>query len=396
MRSSLRVLGVGSLLLLLVAACGNGGRQQEALDAASDFVATMATYDLAGEIGRAVRHGPWWEVSVAIEGQDDVVLFIDPESYTVEHVERAPEDVVSPDEFLSYSEGRPAWMLGQTPPGVEPEAFRPDIFSVAGEHAFHLHSSLYFSSDGLEIYFTNQTVPVVLGRSKSIWVMRWDGEAWSNPSRAGFASEYNDDSIWLSPDGSRLYFRSERPHAEGEEPALGFWRMQREGGGWSEPELLLTAGDVMSQSGEFLPLTSMSFDDGHWYVSAAFPGSDGAEDIYRTEFQGNHYGPLVHLEPEVNSEMEDYAVCVAPDESFLLIYRFDSRKTDEAGLYVSFRERGDGWGEARGLGTGTKLDDAFDASLSPDGEYLFLLVRGDGIYWVDAAILDEMSTGNAD
>jgi len=394
MRPSLRILGLG-FVVLLAAGCTSGGGQQGALGAASDFVTTMEAHDLVGKIGSAVRHGPWWEVTIGVEGRDDVVLFIDPETYAVVHVERWPEDVVSPGEFLSYPEGRPAWMLGQTPPDVEPVAFRPDIFSVEGEYGFHLHSSLYFSAEGLEIHFTNQTVPVVLGRSKSIWVMRWDGGGWSSPSEASFAGEYSDDGIWLSPDGSRLCFRSERPHTEGEEPALGFWRVQREGGGWSEPDLLLTVGDVVGPSGEFLPLTSMTFDDGPWYVSAAFPGSEGAEDIYRAEYQGAHYGPLVHLGPEVNSEVDDYAVCVAPDESFLLIYRFNSRNTDEAGLYVSFLEGGDGWSEARGLGTGTKLDDAFDASLSPDGKYIFFLGRGDGIYWVDAAILDGIRIGEA-
>jgi len=395
MRLSLRVLGLG-VLLLLVAGCRSGGGQQEALDAASDFVTVMGTYDLTGEVGSAVRHGPWWEVTIEIDGGDDVVLFIDPETYSVEHVERGPEDVVSPDEFLSYPKGRPIWMLGQTPPGVEPEAVSLDTFSVEGEHGFHLHSSLYFSGEGLEIFFTNQTVPVVLGRSKSIWVMRWDGEAWSSPSEAGFTSDYSDDGIWLSPDGSRLCFRSERPHAEGEEPAQGFWRVQREEGTWSEPDLLLTAGDVMGPSGEFLPLTSMTFDDGPWYISAAFPGSEGAEDIYRAEYQGEHYGPLVHLGPEVNSEMEDYAVCIARDESFLLIYRFDSRNPDEAGLFVSFQEGDGGWSEANRLETGTMLDHAFDASLSPDGRYIFFLARGDGIYWVDAAILDGRRSREAD
>ena len=43
--------------------------------------------------------------------------------------------------------------LGQKPPGMTPEVFAPGIISKAG---FHLHSSLAFSQDGREVYFTRR------------------------------------------------------------------------------------------------------------------------------------------------------------------------------------------------------------------------------------------------
>jgi hypothetical protein len=348
---------------------------------------------LAGSVGEAVRHGPWWEVTVNLEEREPVVLFVDPEEYRIEHVERGFEDVVARDEFLAQPFGMKQWQLGQPLPGFEPEAFRPDIFSVEAEYGFHLHGSLVFGPDSSEIWFTDQVVPVVLGRSKSIWTMRWSEGDWGSPERAAFSGDFSGDGVWMSPDGQRIYFQSERPLVEGADPTLGFWRVERSGDGWLEPQLLLTAADVMGASGEFLPLRAMTADEGPWYVSAAFPGSLGAEDIYRAEYEEEHYGALVRLGGEINSDMEDYAVCVAPNESFLILYRFDPDRKETSGLYASFRDECGSWTDAVQIGQGTKLGAAFDASLSPDGEYLFFLSRGDGIYWVDAGILEAHGPG---
>lgn len=389
MRIVVRWLGLSCVLAVVVAAgCSGGGGQQQALDAAGEFVAATSAIGLIGSVGEAVRHGPWWEVTVDFKEMDPVVLFIDPEEYGVEYVERGPDDAVTRDEFLAQPFGMEHWQLGQSLPGSEPVPFRPDIFSAEAEHGFHLHSSLVFGPDGRDAWFTDQTVPVVLGRSKSIWTMRWSDGGWGSPERATFSGDFSDDGVWMSRDGQRICFRSERPPVEGAVPAFGFWRVERTEDGWSEPRLLLTAADVMDASGEFLPLYAMTVDEGPWYVSAAFPGSLGAEDVYRAEYDGEHYGALVHLGGEINSDMEDYAVCVAPDESFLILYRFDPDRKEAAGLYASFRDASGGWTDAVQLGQGTKLATAFDASLSPNGEVLFFLVRGDGIYWVDADILE--------
>ena len=135
-------------LLLAMAAvlgttgCSGTGGEQRALDAATAFVDSAASVGLTGSVGTAERHGPWWEVTVWFEERDAVVLFVDPEEYSVEYVERAPDEVVTPAEFFARPVGMEPWQLGQSLPGSEPEAFRPDIFSSDAQFGFHLHSSL--------------------------------------------------------------------------------------------------------------------------------------------------------------------------------------------------------------------------------------------------------------
>ncbi len=36
------------------------------------------------------------------------------------------------------------------------------------------------------------------------------------------------------------------------------------------------------------------------------------------------------------------------------------------------------------------MGSGFDASLSPDGSTLFFLRRNDGVYWVDAGVIEDM------
>ncbi len=115
--------------------------------------------------------------------------------------------------------------LGQRPPGETPEVFAPGIISSAG---FHLHSSLAFSLDGKEVYFTKYVAePEVKG---TIWRMRQEGDVWADADIASFSGVYSDDSPVFSPDGMRLYFASTRPVDEREDSDdLNIWYVERRG-----------------------------------------------------------------------------------------------------------------------------------------------------------------------
>lgn len=60
----------------------------------------------------------------------------------------------------------------------------------------------------------------------------------------------------------------------------------------------------------------------------------------------------------------------------------------DSGLHVSFHLPGDAWTGPIALGNSLGLEAGFDASLSPDGRFLFLLDRGTRVYWVDVDVLE--------
>jgi len=265
-------------------------------------------------------------------------------------------------------------VLGQPKPGLTPEPFLPDILAGDGRDGHHLHSSVYFSPDGQELYFTHQNRE---SSQLTILFMAQKGGAWSRPRVAPFSGTYDDNCAAFSADGQRLYFTSNRPlSGEGEpDKAFGIWFVERAGGEWSDPRY---AGSP----------AGLDRDEGTLYFGAVLDGGRGGYDVYRLKFADGRYGTPENLGGPVNTALSEYAVLTAPDERFLILYRFDRANKAASGLYATFHLAGDTWTEPVTLDDHLGLALGFDASLSPDGKYLFLLDRGIGVYRVDAGVLE--------
>ena len=276
--------------------------------------------------------------------------------------------------------------LGQRPPGKTPEVFAPGIISRAG---FHLHSSLAFSPDGKEVYFTKYvSEPEVQG---TIWRMKQEGDVWGDAVIAPFSGVYSDDSPVFSPDGRRLYFASTRPvEARDDSDDLNIWYVERRGEGWSEP---VYAGDVLNSPYSDFRLSFTS--DGTVYLSSDRDDQDNKTfDIFASRRISGGHGVLEKIGDAINTPVTEQIAYVAPDGSHIVFYRYNREKTDETGLYVSFRDEDGSWS------VGATMGDAFNsppeavtqaASLSPDGKYLFFLRRRhESIYWVDASVIEDL------
>jgi len=265
--------------------------------------------------------------------------------------------------------------LGQRIPGLTPEAFAAEVFSVDGRFGLHLHSSLFFSPDGQEVYFTNQAMETFELIPMS---MNQEDGVWSEPRVAplhGVPSHVT--SFVFSRDWSRLYLYSSPPEESGEarKADAGFWLMERAEHGWSEARHLG-------------PPAGIERNEGALYFSARLEGGQGSYDVYRSRFVDGRYTEPENLGKVINTADEEYVACVAADETFLIFYRFVEGRKAASGLYVAFQEAEDAWTEPVRLDDVLGLGSGFDASLSPDGRYLFLLNRGDGVYWVEARGLD--------
>jgi hypothetical protein len=72
--------------------------------------------------------------------------------------------------------------LGQKPPGLRPEIFAPGIVST--EHKEH--STLAFSPDGTEIYWSIWPIPRSANIPQVIKFMKMENGRWSKPQVAPF------------------------------------------------------------------------------------------------------------------------------------------------------------------------------------------------------------------
>ena len=133
------------------------------------------------------------------------------------------------------------------------------------------------------------------------------------------------------------------------------------------------------------------------YFQAVRENTFGSRDIYYSRKTESGFSEPIHLGPEINSEYSEGDVCIAPDESFMIVN--SSGRPDDLGnsdLYISFKEEGGSWTELKNMGIPINSPETdYCPTLSPDGKYLFFTSKRTGngdIYWVDAKIIEELKS----
>lgn len=196
------------------------------------------------------------------------------------------------------------------------------------------------------------------GRATILFSVR-DSTGWSEPRTAPFSGEFSDVDPFVTPDGDRLYFSSDRPAPVGA-AGLNTWWVDRTGSGWSEPR---SFGP---------PLNSRSDEV---FVSATREGAvyfgsrrRGDQRVFRTtEIDDGWTAP----EPQHFGQLKGTGQpLVAPDGSFILLTNLGPGGTPD--LYVSCRTAS-GWGRPLPLPPGVNSDHAdYSPALDPrDGTLVF-------------------------
>ncbi|MFH1843507.1 MAG: hypothetical protein ABIF77_09915 [bacterium] len=297
--------------------------------------------------------------------------------------------------------------LGQQTPGTTPELFHPGTIST-GHHEICL--TIAPSGGELILSRSDQTFFSVLLR----YGVGDDGL--TEPSLPPFAGRYRDAFPSYSPDGSRLFFNSNRPLEPGGAPIDGnhFWVVERQGDGWSAPTHLGPQVNAVQHQA-----TPSVASDGTLYFHAWSEEGLGASDLFHSELVDGSYGPPRNLGPSINASGREFHPHIAPDESFLL---FDASDREDGfgsnDLYLARRLDDGSWAPAVNLGATVNTPfSEMRPRLSPDGRFLFFtsdrfrrraelpvgqtIVRieamldgptngSQDIYWVDAGFLAEI------
>jgi len=269
--------------------------------------------------------------------------------------------------------------LGQLTPGRTATPFALDIVST---HTFQ-HGTVAFSPDGREAFWSSALPEVEPGYSYGrIVTSRVENGRWTPPRMAPFSRpRIGDDVPFFHPDGSKLFFISGR---DGGRESI--WWVDRTPGGWSEPRQIEGGPNSKRMHWQFSVAA-----DGSIYFNSADPGGAGRGDLYVSRFANGRYQDPVSVGAPVNTESDEVAPFIAPDQSYLLFTRGGA--PGNAGyldLFVSFRNADGTWSAPRRLGPRVNTDgNEICPIVSPDGRYLFFNSSGDD-YWVDAAIIEEL------
>ena len=228
---------------------------------------------------------------------------------------------------------------------------------------FELNST--FTPDGGTVYYTKRSP------KPQYWVIvesHLANGAWSTPVVPSFSGQYNDFDPFISPDGSRLYYSSNRPVNGVPKSDFDIWYVERIGGGWSEPRHL--PAPVNTPGSEFYPSVSRS---GSLYFSSDRPGGLGGLDIYRARPTGATY-VVEGVGAPVNSPQSDGDPAISPNDS-TLFFAGSGRPggVGDRDIYMSHRLPSGEWSMPQNLGAEVNSPAVeFCPILSPDGRYLFI------------------------
>lgn len=173
---------------------------------------------------------------------------------------------------------------------------------------------------------------------------------WSSPELLSFCDAYSYMEPFISYDGKRLYFASDRPKNDSIKSKGDFdiWFVERKNRhtAWSKP---INAGSkVNSVNNEFYP--TLSINNNLYFTMDAASGL-GKDDIYYCHWDGKEYAKPVLLSTSINSEGYEFNAFVSKEETFLLYTKYNAKDGLGSGdLYISYRKEGE-WTPATNMGS---------------------------------------------
>jgi len=276
----------------------------------------------------------------------------------------------------------PAAYLNQTPPGEKPEVFAPGIVSLATR----LETYPAFSPDGKELYFS--VVNAAWSEGKILWSRLKNG-AWTEPEAAPFSdNRFINWESFISPDGKRMFFASNRPPSSG----MDIWLVERTpDAAWSAPVRLPEPVNSAAEDGSPCVVNS-----GTMYFKSLRGGGIGGSWLYRAMSKDGIFTPAESLGAVLKTTSRESEPYMSPDEHFL-IFISETRKGGSGGwdLWVCFRNTDGSWTPPITMGPEINTAaDEYGPRVTPDGKYLFFTRetrrKTMDIYWVSASIIERL------
>ncbi|RXR32513.1 hypothetical protein EQG68_06720 [Flavobacterium piscinae] len=167
-------------------------------------------------------------------------------------------------------------------------------------------------------------------------------EQWSKPELVSFTGKYKDLEPFLSTDGLKLYFASNRPLTESGEPKdFDIWYVERKNtkSEWSSP--INVGSPINTTADEFYPTVA---NNKNLYYTSDSDKSMGKDDIFMSVWNGENYKIPVRLEETINSIGFEFNAYISPDETFLIYTIYGSSDGLGSGdLYISFKDNEGNW-----------------------------------------------------
>ena len=195
-----------------------------------------------------------------------------------------------------------------------------------------------------------------------IWERHRQGDGtWSQPRPLGINGPGEDFDPAFSPDGTRLYFHSDRPGGYGRTDI--YYAERRGEFGFAEPRNL--GPRVNSEDAEWAP---WALADGRILFASDGWGGQCRHDIFLVDPEGD--APPTNLGPAINGELSEFDPTVSPDGQTIVFSRgLYGPQGEDFSVWRSDKREGE-WQRARpvALGCGTYT---IGLAFLPDGSFTF-------------------------
>jgi len=202
------------------------------------------------------------------------------------------------------------------------------------------------SPDEDEAYFTVQSPNQELSQIVCV-----KDKQWNNPALLPFCDGYSYLEPFLSKDGKRLYFASDRPKTEAgtQKSDFDIWYVERKdrNNEWSKPVNM--GSHVNSGNNEFYPALA---DNDNLYFTMESDAGLGKDDIYYCKWNGTSYSKPMLLSKNINSEGYEFNAFISGDETMLIYTKYNAKDGFGSGdLYISKKDEQGEWKPAENMGS---------------------------------------------
>jgi len=235
-------------------------------------------------------------------------------------------------------------------------ASRPKVFAEGAVSSPYSEWATSFSPDGKTVYFSRGAV------YWTVCYSRFENGKWGRPVVAAFSGKYNDTDPFVSPDGKRMFFVSNRPvDPKQEKPQKNYhlWYVDHiSGDEWSAPKHVDAPVNI---DGSNCYAPSVSSAGTLFFCARNREGNTGMGG-YSARWLGDHYEKPKQLILLGKEDVQD--PFTAPDESYIVFLSGND-------LYYCAKS-GDGWAPAQKLGPQVNNGDGNSSPyVSHDGKMLY-------------------------
>lgn len=244
---------------------------------------------------------------------------------------------------------------------ADPELVLPGLVSTEKtEYAFAV------TPDNQTAYFVRRNSFFKPSKS-TIYVTHLKDDQWSTPVVAPFSGKFSDGDPFITPDGKRLFFTSDRPVKEREEKTdKDIWYLQRTTSGWTKP---IHLAGVNSTGREYSPSLT---EKGDLFFGSTREGGYGWGDIYFSEWKDGRFQTPQNMGANINTNDGEWGSCISPDGTFI-IFEASGRPENyspSGDLFISYLKNGE-WSKAKNLLNLNSTGSDLTPKLSADGKYLY-------------------------